>query len=139
MLAASASAQVKVIGRVIDLQNKPVSDVIVKLVSGSKTLAFTSSNVQGQYVLELKEVPKSEVMLLFNHISYEKVSQRLMLKGSENDNPLQRKVDVQLTPKSVFLKEVSVVPRQGRRNLRGRIEAVAGCGCGTERCHQLHG
>jgi len=108
MLAASASAQVKVIGRVIDLQNKPVSDVIVKLVSGSKTLAFTSSNVQGQYVLELKEVPKSEVMLLFNHISYEKVSQRLMLKGSENDNPLQRKVDVQLTPKSVFLKEVNV-------------------------------
>jgi hypothetical protein len=47
MLAASASAQVKVIGRVIDLQNKPVSDVIVKLVSGSKTLAITSSNVQG--------------------------------------------------------------------------------------------
>ena len=108
MLAASASAQVKVIGRVIDLQNKPVSDVIVKLVSGSKTLAFTSSNVQGQYVLELKEVPKSEVMLLFNHISYEKVSQRLTLKESENDNPLQRKVDVQLTPKSIFLKEVNV-------------------------------
>ena len=90
MLAASASAQVKVIGRVIDLQNKPVSDVIVKLVSGSKTLAFTSSNVQGQYVLELKEVPKSEVMLLFNHISYEKVgratySKEHFLEGSERE------------------------------------------------------
>lgn len=40
VLAASASAQVNVTGRVIDLQQKPVSDVIVKLVSGSKTLAF---------------------------------------------------------------------------------------------------
>ena len=55
MLAASASAQVKVIGRVIDLQNKPVSDVIVKLVSGSKTLAFTSSNVQGVQPYQLRE------------------------------------------------------------------------------------
>ena len=44
LVAASASAQVKVTGRVIDLQNKPVSDVIVKLVSGTKTLAFTSTN-----------------------------------------------------------------------------------------------
>ena len=35
VLAVSASAQVRVTGRVIDLQNKPVSDVIVKLVSGS--------------------------------------------------------------------------------------------------------
>ena len=108
MLAASASAQVRVTGRVIDLQNKPVSDVIVKLMSGNRTLAFTSSNTKGQYVLEMMEAPKSEVTLLFNHISYEKVSQRLTLKESENDNPLQRKVDVQLTPKSIFLKEVSV-------------------------------
>ena len=29
-LVASASAQVRVTGRVIDLQNKPVSDVIVR-------------------------------------------------------------------------------------------------------------
>ena len=59
-------------------------------------------------LLEMMEAPKSEVTLLFNHISYEKVSQRLTLKESENDNPLQRKVDVQLTPKSIFLKEVNV-------------------------------
>ncbi len=107
-LAINVSAQIRLTGRVTDLLNKPVSDVIVKLVSGSKTLAFTSSNAQGQYVLELKEAPKSEVTLLFNHISYEKVSQRVTLKGSENTSPLQRKVDVQLTPKSIFLKEVNV-------------------------------
>ena len=57
MLAASASAQVKVTGRVINLQNKPVSDVIVKLMNGTKTLAFTSSNAKGEYALELKSAP----------------------------------------------------------------------------------
>ncbi|MBR6937122.1 MAG: TonB-dependent receptor [Prevotella sp.] len=107
-LAINVSAQIRLTGRVTDLLNKPVSDVIVKLVSGSKTLAFTSSNAQGLYVLELKEAPKSEVTLLFNHISYEKVSQWLTLKESENENPLLRKVDVQLIPKSIFLKEVNV-------------------------------
>ena len=65
VLAASASAQVKVTGRVIDLQNKPVSDVIVKMVSGTKTLAFTSSNAKGEYALELKSAPRGEVTLQF--------------------------------------------------------------------------
>ena len=80
VLAASASAQVKVTGRVIDLQNKPVSDVIVKLVNGGKTLAFTSSNAQGVYSLEVKNAPMGEVSLQFTHISYEKESERLTLK-----------------------------------------------------------
>ena len=65
VLTASASAQVKVTGRVIDLQNKPVSDVIVKMVSGSRTLAFTSSNAKGEYSLELKSAPSGEVTLQF--------------------------------------------------------------------------
>ena len=109
-LAATASAQVKVTGRVIDLQNKPVSDVIVKLVSGSKTLAFTSSNAKGEYSLELKNAPSGEVSLQFTHISYEKESERLTLKQSGITNPLQRKVDMILTPKSISLKEVTVKP-----------------------------
>ena len=104
MLAASASAQVKVTGRVIDLQNKPVSDVIVKLMSGSKTLAFSSSNAKGEYTLEVKNAPSGEVMLQFNHISYEKESERLSLKEKV------KKVDMVLTPKSISLKEVTVKP-----------------------------
>ncbi|MBR0046379.1 MAG: carboxypeptidase regulatory-like domain-containing protein [Bacteroidaceae bacterium] len=107
-LAVHASAQVKVTGRVIDLQNKPVSDVIVKLVSGTKTLAFTSSNAKGEYSLELKSAPSGEVTLQFTHISYEKESERLTLKQSGITNPLQRKVDMILTPKSISLKEVRV-------------------------------
>ena len=104
VLAASASAQVKVTGRVIDLQNKPVSDVIVKVVSGTKTLAFTSTNVKGEYTIEMKSAPTGEVMLQFTHISYEKESERLSFKEKAV------KVDMLLTPKSISLKEVTVKP-----------------------------
>ena len=104
VLAASASAQVRVTGRVTDLQNKPVSNVIVKLVSGNKTLAFTSSNAQGEYSLEVKNAPSGEVTLQFTHISYEKESERLSFKEKAV------KVDMLLTPKAVSLKEVPVKP-----------------------------
>lgn len=103
-LAATASAQMKVTGRVIDLQNKPVSDVIVKVVNGSKTLAFTSTNAKGEYALELKSATSGEVSLQFTHISYEKESERLTLKERLT------KVDMVLTPKEVSLKEVTVKP-----------------------------
>ena len=103
-LAVHASAQMQVTGRVIDLQNKPVSDVIVKVVSGSKTLAFTSSNAKGEYNLEVKNAPTGEVMLQFNHISYEKESELVTLRDKVT------KVDMILTPKSISLKEVTVKP-----------------------------
>jgi hypothetical protein len=104
VLAASVSAQVKVMGRVIDQQNKPVSDVIVKLVSGSKTLAFASSNAKGEYSIEVKSVPTEMVTLQFNHISYEKELERITLKKTMS------RVDMILTPKSISLKEVTVKP-----------------------------
>ena len=104
VLAVHASAQMRVTGRVIDLQNKPVSDVIVKVVSGTKTLAFTSTNAKGEYALEVKNAPSGEVSLQFTHISYEKESERLSLKERVT------KVDMILTPKSISLKEVTVKP-----------------------------
>lgn len=103
-LAVHASAQVRVTGRVIDSQNKPVRDVIVKMVSGTKTLTFTSTNAKGEYALEVKSAPMGEVTLLFNHISYEKESERVTLKERV------AKVDMLLTPKAVSLKEVTVRP-----------------------------
>ena len=103
-LAVHASDQVRVTGRVIDSQNKPVRDVIVKMVSGTKTLTFTSTNAKGEYALEVKSAPTGEVTLLFNHISYEKESERVTLKERV------AKVDMQLTPKAVSLKEVTVRP-----------------------------
>lgn len=104
LLAASASAQVRVTGRVIDLQNKPVSDVIVKLVNGTKTLAFTSTNAKGEYAIDMKSAPSGEMTLQFTHISYEKESERLSFKEKAV------KVDMLLTPKAVSLKEVTVKP-----------------------------
>lgn len=102
-LASAASAQVKVTGRVTDLQHKPVGDVIVKLVSGSKTRAFTSTNAKGLYSLELKSVPRGEANLQFNHIGYEKESVPLSIKEGK---PVVQ--DMQLMPKSIALKEVTV-------------------------------
>ena len=113
VLAVHASAQVRVTGRVMGLSPssggagggpKPVSDVIVKLVSGTKTLAFTSTNAKGEYSLELKNAPSGEVTLQFTHISYEKESERLTFKERTT------KVDMVLTPKAVSLKEVTVKP-----------------------------
>ncbi len=99
-----ARTEFKVTGRVIDLQNKPVSDVIVKVVSGTKTLAFTSTNAKGEYALEVKNAPSGEVSLQFNHISYEKESELVTLRDKVT------KVDMILTPKSISLKEVTVKP-----------------------------
>ena len=113
VLAASTSAQVKVTGRVTALPTfsgeagggpKPVSDVIVKVVSGSKTLVFSSTNAKGEYVLELKSAPSEEVTLQFTHISYEKESEQLTLKEKVI------KKDMVLTPKALSLKEVTVKP-----------------------------
>ena len=104
VLAVHASAQTMVTGRVTDMQNKPVSNVIVKLVSGSKTLAFTSSNAQGEYSLEVKNAPSGEVTLQFTHISYEKESKRVTLRDKVT------KLDMILTPKSISLKRVTVKP-----------------------------
>ena len=135
-LVASASAQrlrvgeqssgmVRVTGRVTTLSPssggagggpKPVSDVIVKLISGTKTLAFTSTNAKGEYALEVKSAPSGEVTLQFTHISYEKESLALADLKSANSksgisNPLQRKVDMMLTPKTESGKRIVTLPK----------------------------
>ncbi len=125
VLTITTTAQVRVTGRVTGLQNKPVGNVIVKLVSGSKTLAFTSSNAKGEYNLEMKSVPSGEVTLQFTHISYEKASKRLTLKEKLT------KVDMVLMPKNMQLKEVTVKPdplRQRGDTLSHNLAAFLGKG-----------
>jgi len=82
-LPNATDAQVKVSGRVLDLQNKPASNVIVKALEGGKTVAFTSTNLQGTYSLQLKGLKGEEFMLMFSHLSYEKDS--VVLKASGKD------------------------------------------------------
>ena len=48
-LTLMASAQVQVKGRVINLQNKPVSDVIVKLVMGSEVNNLPMTVISREY------------------------------------------------------------------------------------------
>ena len=111
VLAISASAQVQITGRVTALSTssggvggeaKPVSDVIVQLMNGSKTLTFTISNAQGEYNLEVNNAPTCEVLLQFSHISYEKVSKKFVIKDKVMN------IDMILSPKSVSLKTVMV-------------------------------
>ena len=115
ILSVSVSAQVKVTGRVTTLsassegsveKHKPIGDVIVKLVSGGKTLAFTSTNARGEYSLELKSVPNGEITLQFNHISFEKEILPLSSKGGSK--PIVQ--NMVLKPKNISLKEVTVKP-----------------------------
>jgi len=106
LLAIGAEAQVKVTGRVMDLENRPVSDVIVKLIADTgQTLAFTTTDAQGRYAIGLKEVPEKEPTLTFSHISYEK--ETMSLAASDSGQIVQ---DMVLTPKTVSLKEVVVKP-----------------------------
>ena len=101
-LAMVTSAQVQITGRVTNLQKKPVSDVIVKVSKGTKTLAFTTTNVRGEYTISLKETPSGETTLQFSHVSYEKESEKLEL------NSKVKTVDMILTPKNISLKEVKI-------------------------------
>ena len=48
-LAVAVSAQVQVKGRVINLQNKPVSDVIVKLMMGSEVNNLPMTVISREY------------------------------------------------------------------------------------------
>ena len=103
-IVINAAAQVKVTGRVTDLQGKPVSEVVVKLSNDSKTLAFTTTDAQGMYSIELESLAADESVLQFAHISYEKETEKLSLKDKVT------KVDMLLTPKDIVLKEVTVRP-----------------------------
>lgn len=96
------SAQSRISGKIYDLQQKPVSNVIVKLMNGNKTISFCSSNAQGEYTMEVKEKEENKFVLQFNHISYESVSEQLVWNGKSIE------LDMILTPKIITLKEVMV-------------------------------
>ena len=100
--AQVALAQVKVSGRVMDIQNTPICNVIVKAVNENKTLGFTTTNLQGLYQLELKETPPNKTMLMFSHVSYEKDSVELKTGGQNI------KQDMVLISRSISLREVTI-------------------------------
>ncbi len=103
--SSTISAQVQISGRVMDLQNVPISNVIVKVMKGGQTLQFTTTDLKGTYRMELKQTLPESAMLLFSHISYEKDS--VELKKGER----QIRQDMVMIPRTVALKEVTVKAR----------------------------
>ncbi len=103
MCATAMSQTIEVAGTVKDMQNKPLSDVIVKVISGKMTLAYVSSNSKGAYSLsyDSKKV-KEPAVLTFSHIAYEKDEVTLPTD--------KRKLvhDAVLEQKNIQLKEVKV-------------------------------
>ena len=104
MIASVTTAQVKLSGHVTDLDAKPVTDVIVKLMSGRRTVAFTTTDGKGNYALTVADKTPREMMLSFNHIGYERET-----KAVTADGKVQRH-DMTLTPQDITLKEVTVRP-----------------------------
>ena len=89
----------------MDLQNKPVSNVIVKALEGSKTVAFISTNQQGIYNLQLTQLQGKEFMLMFSHLSFEKDSVKLEVSGKDI------RQDMVLYPRTMALREVKIKGR----------------------------
>lgn len=104
LLTITTSAQVKLSGHVTDLNSRPVTDVIVKLTSGRRTIAYTTTDAKGNYYITVEEKTSREMMLSFNHIGYERETKAVTADGKE-----QRR-DISLTPKDITLKEVTVKP-----------------------------
>jgi len=103
MCVAVRAQTIEVSGTVKDLQQKPVPDVIVKVASGKATLAFATTDKQGQYALNYDlSKAKDEAVLTFSHISYEK--EEVALTGDNR----KRTEDMILVPKAITLKEVMV-------------------------------
>ncbi len=104
-LSWSAKAQIEVSGRVMDLQNAPIGNVIVKAVDKVKTLHFTTTDMKGMYSLKMKVSPPEGFVLMFNHVSFEKDSVAIETKG-----PSIRQ-DMVLYPRLTTLKEVTIKAR----------------------------
>lgn len=101
-LVTHAFSQQTVSGKVSDLQSRPVSDVIVKLILKGRILSFGTTDSQGCYSLHIDEV-KEGTVLSFAHISYE--AEQLILKPSERKEIFK---NMMLVQKSISLKEVKV-------------------------------
>ena len=104
-LSWSAKAQIEVSGRVMDLQNVPIGNVIVKAVDKGKTLHFTTTDMKGMYSLKMKVSPPEGFVLMFNHVSFEKDSVTIETKGTAI------RQDMVLYPRLTTLKEVTIKAR----------------------------
>lgn len=98
------ASKVEVSGTVVDIDNKALADVIVKVTVGSKSYAFATTDTKGAYCLtfDTKVTAGKSLVLEFLHISFEKETVAI------SQDKEKQKHDVVLLPKSIELKEVRV-------------------------------
>ena len=68
------ASKVEVGGTVVDIDNKALADVIVKVTDGSKSYAFATTDTKGAYCLtfDTKVTAGKSLVLEFLHISFAK-------------------------------------------------------------------
>ena len=101
---ATFAQDVTISGVVADINHKALSDVIVKVSCETATMAYTTTDVTGNYSLSfsLKSAGDKPVSISFLHISFEEETEIL-----PKDKEIIHK-DILLIPKSIELKEVTV-------------------------------
>lgn len=113
MFAATAQAQTRVTGTVLDEEGEPMISATVAL-KGDKTVA-TATNVDGHFMLS---VPNLDAVLEVSYVGYE--PQTVALKG-------RSEVTVTMTPDTKMLDEMVVVGygEQRKITLTGSVSAVS--------------
>ncbi len=103
LLCATAIAQKAVYGNVSDSQGKPVADVIVKFVNGTKTSLYEFTDTRGNYRISLgKDIKLEEPSVVFSFIGYK--TQQVAVDSTNIHKPL----NVVLVPTAQQLREVRV-------------------------------
>lgn len=72
-------AQTIITGRILDTERKPIPSVTVSLrrIASPVILGYTQSDVSGMFKLTFKNIDSDSLRLDFNHMSYEKRSERI--------------------------------------------------------------
>ena len=90
LITMSVKSQTIISGNVTNTAGKPVSDVIVKLMIETKTVAFCSTDKKGHYEMAFKN-KEANLSIQFSHISYYKETIRIENKSSVHDMILTAK------------------------------------------------
>jgi len=99
LITISVKSQTIISGNVTNTAGKPVPDIIVKLMVGTKTFAFCSTDKKGHYEISFKN-KDANLSIQFSHISYNKETIRIENKSSVHD--------MILTAKDFVLHEIKV-------------------------------
>jgi hypothetical protein len=97
--AVVAMAQTHITGTVTNTEGKPVPEVVVKVLAGTKNVSYCLTDAKGRYDLRFSH-PAKALTLQFTHLAYEKEEQAI-----ENKNGVH---NMTLLAKNITLREVKI-------------------------------